>query len=119
MSPKLRKLRDGLDALGFPSDDLLRHGRSRIVYGVSLARNVREYLLGIDPEPDYLFSKRGSDATAAVTDWWRERWLTRRIESDKVLQDVAAHTLVRPVRHGARVPLAPATAEQYTIFDDL
>ncbi len=118
VSPKLRKVRNGLDELGLPADHLLRHGRSRIVYGVGLVRNVRKYLLGMDSEPDYLFSKGGSDATAAVAHWWRERWLARRIESDKVLQDVAAHTLVRPIRHGARIPLPPA-ADQFTIFDDL
>ncbi len=118
VSPKLRKIRNGLDELGLPSNDLLRHGRSRIVYGVSLVRNVREYLLGMDSRPHYLFSKSGPDATATVAHWWRERWLARRIESDKALQDVAAHTLVRPIRHGARVPLPPPVG-QSTIFDDL
>ncbi len=118
VSPKLRKIRAGLDVLGLPADHLLRHGRPRIVYGVGLVRNVREYLLGMDSEPDYLFSKWGADATAAFAHWWRERWLARRIESDKVLEDIAAHTLIRPIRHGARVPLPPA-AEQSTIFDDL
>ena len=118
VSPKLRKVRDGLDELGFPSDHLLRHGRNRIVYGVSLARNVREYLLGIDATPDYLFPTDGPDSTAAVGSWWRERWLARRIDSDTVLAEVERHTLIRPISHGARVSLPKESLEQVTIFDE-
>ena len=118
VSPKLRKVRDGLDELGFPSDHLLRHGRHRIVYGVSLARNVREYLLGMDVTPDYLFPTNGPDSTTAVGTWWRERWLARRIDSDAVLAEVERHTLIRPIRHGARVSLPNVSREQVTIFED-
>ena len=35
VNPKLRKVRDGIDLLGWPSEVLLQHGRHRIVYGVS------------------------------------------------------------------------------------
>jgi hypothetical protein len=105
VSPKLRKVREGLDALQFPSEHLLRHGRRRIVYAVTLVRNTREFLLGLEDTPEYLFSLTGTDATAAVSDWWRERWLSHRIEREPVLEEVAAQTLVRPVRHGARVVL--------------
>jgi len=119
VSPKFRKIREGLEVLGFPSNELLRHGRSRTVYGVSLVRNMREYLLGMDPEPQYLFSSSGAEASAAVAGWWEERWLSRRIESDDVLSAVAEHTLVHPIRHGARVPLPPVRANQIEMFDDL
>lgn len=111
VSPKLRKIRDGLDALQFPSDHLLRHGRRRVVYGVTLVRNTRELLLGMENRPDYLFSRWGADATNTISDWWRERWLAQRIEQDHVLEEVASHTLVRPVRHGARVDLADEPVE--------
>jgi len=123
VSPKLRKLRDGLDQLNFPTDALLQHGRERIVYGIPLARNVREYLLGMDESPDYLFAlddpKAGTEAIAA---WWMERWLSRRIESDEVLDDVGRHTAVRDGRyllHGACV--RPPSAEEVPpmLFDDL
>ena len=40
--------------MGLPSDLLLRHHRQRVVYAVSLVRNLREHLLGIDPKPSYL-----------------------------------------------------------------
>ena len=119
VSPKLRKIRDGLDILGFPSDDLLRHGRSRIVYGVRLAKNAREYLIGMDSEPDYLFSTTGPEATAAVGNWWRKRWLARRIEADETLEEVERHSLVRPIRHGAKVQMPEEDAEQISLFEDL
>ena len=115
VSPKLRKVREGLDLLGFPSEHLLRHGRRRIVYGVTLVRNMREVLLGMDNSPDYLFSRWGAEATSAISDWWCERWLSRRIEQDLVLEDAAANTLVRPVRHGARVNLPREPADEFSV----
>ena len=118
VSPKLRKIRQGLDLLGLPSDLLLRHHRRRVVYTVSLVRNLREYLLGIEPEPDYLVPiEDGEAATACIAAWWRERWLRKRIGSDEVLAEVARHTLVRPIRHGGRVAV-PEPADQLLLFSD-
>ncbi len=106
VSPRLRKVRAGLDALDFPSDLLLRHDRRRIIYAVSLVRNLPNYLVGLERRPAYVFPpKVGRAATERITKWWRERWLRHRIASDQVLDDVAKHTLVRPIRHGARVSL--------------
>jgi len=120
VSPKLRKIRDGLEALRLPADTLLQHGRQRIVYGVPVVRNLREFLLGMEDAPDYIFD---IDAPTRVTEeiarWWTERWLSKRIESDDVLNRVADHTLVRPVRHGARVVLPSRSEEQLMLFDDL
>lgn len=116
VSPKLRKVRHGLELLAFPSERLLRHGRRRIVYGVALARNAREYLLGLEKEPDYLFSLEDGGAAAAIAEWWRERWLSRRMDQDAALLEVEAQTLVRPIRHGARVVL-PDSAESETNYD--
>lgn len=121
VSPKLRKVREGLEVLQFPTEHLLRHGRRRIVYGVTLVRNTREFLMGLEDSPDYLFSEKGAEATAAISEWWRERWLSRRIDQDLVLDEVGAHTLVRPVRHGARVPLpveAADHADQALVHDE-
>jgi len=120
VSPKLRKIREGLDQLGFPADKLMRHGRRRIVYGVALASNLREYLLGFDTEPTFLFDRWGEQASSAIADWWAERWLSMRVRSDSVLADVESHSLVAPVRHGARVTLPPAEpSPQIDLFDDL
>jgi len=118
VSPKLRKVREGLDLVGLPSRLLLRHHRRRIVYGISLIRNLREYLLGIEQHPRYLVPiDEGRTATAYIAAWWRERWLRNRITSDDVLGEVARHTLVRPIRHGARVVIPPPTDQQLLFVD--
>jgi hypothetical protein len=118
VSPKLRKIRQGLDLLGLPSDLLLHHHRRRVVYAVSLVRNLREHLLGIERQPSYLVPvEDGPAATACIAAWWRERWLRNRIGSDDVLAEVARHTLVRPIRHGGRVEV-PSLAEGQFMFAD-
>lgn len=104
VSPKLRKVREGLEYLGFPADELLRHGRPRIIYGVPLVTNMREYLLGIDRRPRYLFSKTGKAATAAVAAWWRSRWLSSRIQRVEVIERVGGHIAAHGL-HGSQVPL--------------
>ena len=120
VSPKFRKIRGGLEALGLSSDELLQHGRRRIVYGVSLVRNLREYLVGMDDEPDYLFSLENPErSTAAIVEWWMNRWLSQRIMNDEVLASLDEHTLVRPIRHGGRVILPQVNDWQDSLFDDL
>ena len=52
-----------------------------------------------------------SAASARVANWWLERWCRPRAEQVKVLEAMRAHRLVRPVKHGARVPL-PADDEE-------
>ncbi len=110
VSPKLRKVRSGLDALGWPSTKLLQHGRQRIIYGVSLVENLNSYLLGMNSRPRYLIRTALPDDVKRITAWWAERWLLRRLESDEVLSRVANHSNERPVGHGARVPLPPLTS---------
>lgn len=120
VSPKLRKIRAGLEALNLPADALLQHGRKRLVYGVSLVRNLREFLLGMEEEPRYIFNTNAhAEGTEEIVRWWTERWLSKRIRSNDVLSRVEIHTLVRPVRHGARVVLPPIDEDQASLFDDL
>lgn len=104
VSPRLRKVRLGLAALGWPSSELLKHGRERIVYGVKLVENLREYSLGLDPDPDYLLDPGMIDETRTA-DWWFERWGQRRAAQAAVLDSMREHRLVRPITHGARVRL--------------
>lgn len=108
VSPKFRKLRASLDHLGFPSDALLQHGRPRIIYGVPLATNMRGYLLGLEKRPKYIFPRRAS--SSAIAEWWRSRWLSKRVERPEVLPAVAAHSLQRPTHHGAKVRLLESVA---------
>jgi len=104
-SPRLRKVRLGLAALGWPTNELLKHGRERILYGVPLVENVRDYSLGIDQEPNYLLNPEPSDSGEAVSRWWFERWARRRAAQEHVQNSMRSNRLLRPVRHGARVSL--------------
>lgn len=120
VSPKLRKLRDGLSVLGLPDGALLQHGRQRIVYGVPLVRNIRGFLIGLDEEPDYLIDlTEPTKGTEAIVDWWQERWLSRRIMKDEILDHLEQHVLVRPIAHGARVALPREADTQGALFDDI
>lgn len=118
VSPKLRKVRQALDLLELPSGTLLRHHRPRVVYAVSLVKNLGDHLLGLAPNAEYLVPlDDGKAASAQITAWWRERWLRNRILSDEVLAQVEGHTLVRPISHGARVS-APRALEQPQLFSE-
>jgi hypothetical protein len=112
VSPRLRKVRLGLSSLGWPSSELLKHGRERIVYGVKLASNLRDYSLGLDDDPDYLLDPGALDE-APVAKWWFERWGRRRAEQEAVREAMRTHRLVRPLHHGAKVPLPPLDADGY------
>ncbi len=104
VNPRLRKVRDGLDALGLPSDDLLNHGGPRLVYGVELTENARAYLLGMERRPRYVLGQNSPKQwTQRIAQWWMRRWLLPRIGRQDVLERVAAHNFVQPIRHGARV----------------
>lgn len=105
VSPRLRKVRLGLAALGWPTNELLKHGRERILYGVPLVENVRDFALGIDQEPVYLLDPVPCDSGKLVAQWWFERWACKRAVQEHVQEAMRQHRLVRPVRHGARVRL--------------
>jgi hypothetical protein len=103
-SPKLRGLRDGLSSLGLDASLLLVHGIERCIYGVKLADNVDRYLLGIDSEPEWLFSS-SEDRTAQLFSWWTERWANRRGAREDVRSAIRNETLAHPISHHARVQL--------------
>jgi len=119
VSPKLRKVREGLELLDLPSELFLKHGRRRILYGITLVRNTRDFLLGVDERPDFLVpTKAWPEATSRIVAWWTSRWLRNRIHSDEVLTDVARHRLVHPIIHGARVVIpADESAQRALSFD--
>lgn len=105
VSPRLRKVRLGLAALGWPANDLLQHGRERILYGVPLVGNLRDFSLGLDPEPKYLLDPNLDNADELIAAWWLDRWAMNRAAQPAVQDSMRANRLVRPVRHGARVQL--------------
>ena len=45
------------------------------------------------------------DDVQRIADWWGNRWLLPRIQSDEILERVAQHTVELPTQHGARVIL--------------
>ena len=102
VSPRLRKVRLGLAALGWPSSELLKHGRERIIYGVNLVENLRDYSLGIDDDPRYLLDLQQTDEST-VAYWWLERWGKRRADQEAVRVAMRSHSLAHPIHHGARV----------------
>lgn len=117
VSPRLRKVRLGLTALGWPANELLKHGRERILYGVPLVGNLREFSLGIVPDPDYLLDPEMEGADRYIASWWLDRWAMRRAAQPLVQESMRSHRLVRPIRHGARVPL-PLDDEMLPVVDE-
>lgn len=105
VSPRLRKVRIGLAALGWPANELLKHGRFRLVYGAPLVRNLRDFSLGVTTKPEYLFDVALPDDHAAIAAWWYVRWARQRATRSEVVAAMSRNTLVRPIAHGARVPL--------------
>ncbi len=81
-SPRLRKLRSGLDAIGFRADLTMRHHQERRIYGVPLFAEAGAYLCGFEPDlPAYVAEPEAHlDATERIAEFWRRRWLAGRIE---------------------------------------
>jgi hypothetical protein len=112
-SPKLRFLRDGLNALGINSEEMLQHGIEKVVYGVTMVANSSRYLLRLDDIPQYLLALDEAQAsTAKIAQYWFDRWASLRMERGETEQRLLAHTLVRPIRHGARVVLPSDDVDQ-------
>lgn len=87
MSPKLRSLRQGLEALGLKPDEYLRHHAPRLLYAVPLVSNAEDILLGLARRPRYVLpiTGNGEDTTKAIAAYWADRWLSSRLQSPGVL----------------------------------
>jgi hypothetical protein len=118
VNPLMRKIREALTSLGLPSEILLKHGNKRVVYGVSLARNFRDVLLGLtDSARYYIPLTRAEYRTELLADFWRQRWLLKRLEKPGILDEVSKHTVVYPIRHGAQVELPKDPNESFGLWD--
>ena len=84
-SPKMRLIRTGLEALGLDADSFLRHNSRRIIYAAPLCRNTDEVVLRMSTEPRYLLPP-GTEGTAVLVQYWRDRWLSARITRPEVLE---------------------------------
>jgi hypothetical protein len=122
VSPRLRKIREGLSALNFESNhanQLLMHGTFRDSYGIETAENTQDYLLGISKRPKYYLPFRNfKETTRKISEWWIRRWVIKRVQKDKLNERIQQHTLVHPIRHGARVELPRMDVDQDMLFDD-
>ena len=83
-SPRLRKLRSGLDAIGFQADLTMLHHQERRIYGVPLFPQAGAYLCGLETDlPGYIAAPESySDATERIAEFWRQRWLSSRLSHD-------------------------------------
>ena len=101
-SPRLRQIREGLDALGVDSDTILHHATPRLFYACELGAGSRTSLLGMGSEN---FEPASAAAIGAA---WRRRWLAARATRDETLSALRA--------------LGPATVQaslRTTAIDDL
>jgi hypothetical protein len=106
VNPRMRKIREAVEEIDLPADELLQHQNARVVYGVPLAHNFSDVLLGRINRPRYILPQsKPKVRSAMIADYWRTRWLSNRIRNAEILSAVAQHRLTYPIIHGARVPL--------------
>jgi hypothetical protein len=84
-SPRLRQVREGLDALGIESNDVLNHATPRLFYACALSPSAKDQLMGLATRSSGL-----PPSSDEIAEAWRQRWLCSRIQSDDVLDQVAA-----------------------------
>lgn len=83
-SPRMRQIREAVEALGMDSESILHHATPRIFYGCELHPRAREELLGLYPSTEH----EGYSASV-IAGLWRQRWLAKRIQNPEVLSAVA------------------------------
>ena len=80
---RMRVVRSACDALGIDSDTVLRHSFPRGLYAIPLLTNFRAFLKGDTQVPRYR-----NLPLCALTDHWRERWLSMRKRNPSVVERV-------------------------------
>jgi hypothetical protein len=103
-SPRLRQVREAMDALGMDSSSVLNHATPRIFYACELHPRAREELVGLYPTTE----GEGYPATV-IARIWRQRWLINRIRKPDVLAAVAT----------ANAGTMAAFFEKYQIANDV
>ena len=78
-SPRLRQIREGLDALGVESDKVLQHATPRIFYGCELEPGARAVLRSSGAR-----APRRAPSVAGIARAWRNRWALKRIDNPDV-----------------------------------
>ena len=98
-SPRMRLIVNGLSAIGINSRELLNHHSPRIVYGIELARNTREFLNGSTNYVDYYFGDSSylEEKTDEIIEFWKKRWLNKRIyniEIENILAEFSKESIM-------------------------
>lgn len=83
-SPRLRQIREAVEALGIDAAAALHHATPRIFYGCELHPGAIDELIGLYPATE----DRGHPASV-IASLWRQRWLSKRIRSADVLSSAA------------------------------
>lgn len=78
-SPRLRQIREGLDALGLKSDQILHHATPRIFYGCEQLPDARAALMGLCD------GKKKAPTAKAIAKAWQRRWLSKRASREETL----------------------------------
>ncbi len=86
VGPRMRKIKNGLKNLGL-STDLLRHDSPRIVFGIDLAKNTKEYLRGEEEEVEYYWDmdEDSEETQQEIYQHWKERWLSKRVMKEDIM----------------------------------
>jgi hypothetical protein len=125
MSPKLRSLRMGLEALGLCPDEFLRHHSPRLLYAVPLATNTDDVLLGLTRTPKYVLPTSGGDSTTqAIAAHWHDRWLKGRLARPETLDIIRGikrddHLLSRVASDLGASSYGDSTSARSTAISDL
>lgn len=82
-SPRLRQIREGLDALGLESNTILHHATPRLFYACELGPDSRDALFGMEAA-DFR-----PETSAAIGEAWRQRWLSGRSQRERTLEAMA------------------------------
>ena len=104
-SPRLRQVREGVEALGLTGNDILQHSTPRLVYVCKLVPNAIEQLLGLAPRDH----GRGP-SVEAISKAWIRRWLLGRSARPDVL-----HALPSLGPQSVAAALRPSGDDQLTL----
>jgi hypothetical protein len=78
-SPRLRQIREAVDALGIDSNMILNHATPRIAYGCELHPDAIQELMGFK-----VASKTKASRTVDIAEAWRKRWLLSRMRKPQI-----------------------------------
>ncbi|WP_052586946.1 Druantia anti-phage system protein DruA [Bacillus velezensis] len=91
---KMRSISTGLGHLGLRK--LQQHENPRLVYLAPLLTNWKEYLTGIDSEPEYIYDIENPEKeTDAIIRYWKKRWYIGRIKKSEVIRRLKSNNSLK------------------------